>query len=87
MSFVVEPDDLNLTVRDGLLQIRYIQSQQHHNGGYTERRYGAFSRTVSLPSGLKSSAAKSTCKHGVLTVRIPRTEESKRAFRRIPVQG
>jgi HSP20 family protein len=82
----IEPRDLDVTVRDGALHIRYERREEQSDGGWTRRRYGALTRTVALPSGLDTAAAKATCRHGVLTVRIPRTEESRHRIRKIPVQ-
>ncbi|WP_447972918.1 Hsp20/alpha crystallin family protein [Nitrospira sp. Kam-Ns4a] len=87
----LDPKDLDVTVRDGMLQIRYERREERReragNGGFTESRYGAMARTVALPDGLDTAAAKATCKHGLLTVRIPRTQEARQRVRRIPVQG
>jgi HSP20 family protein len=44
---------------------------------YQERCYGAFSRSVVLPSGLKSDKAEATMEDGVLTLTIPKAEEVK----------
>jgi HSP20 family protein len=83
----IEPQDLNVMARDGMLEIRYERRDEQSNGGWTQRRYGAFSRTVALPGQLDTAAARATCRHGVLVVRIPRTEEGKHRVRRIPIQG
>ncbi len=42
-----------------------------------ERRYGAFSRTVSLPSAIDDSRIEATYEAGVLTLRLPKSEEAK----------
>jgi len=44
---------------------------------YQERRYGAFSRSVVLPGGLKPDKAEATMEDGVLTLTIPKAEELK----------
>jgi len=44
---------------------------------YQERRYGAFSRCVALPSGLKTDKAEATLEDGILTITIPKAEEVK----------
>ena len=44
---------------------------------YQERRYGAFSRSVVLPSGLKTDKAEATMEDGILTLTIPKVEEVK----------
>ena len=40
-----------------------------------ERRYGAFARTIPLPSRVDQEKAEAELEHGVLTVRLPKTEE------------
>jgi HSP20 family protein len=50
-----------------------------------ERDSGEFSRSVQLPADLDLSRAEATCKHGMLTVRIPKKEEAKP--RQITVQA
>jgi HSP20 family protein len=44
---------------------------------YQETRYGSFSRSVVLPGGLKTDKAEATMEDGVLTLTIPKTEETK----------
>ena len=56
----------------------------------TQRRHDGTPVRLIFPGGvpaegLESSHARATCKHGLLTVRIPRTEEAKRKSRRIIV--
>lgn len=84
----IEPKDLDVSVRDGVLHVRYQKAEEYHgNGGYWRRSYGAFSRSVALPTGLDFDRSKAECRHGILTVRIPRTLEAKERIRRIPVQA
>ncbi len=42
-----------------------------------ERRYGSFSRSVTLPSGLKADKADATFADGMLTLKVPKSEEVK----------
>jgi HSP20 family protein len=42
-----------------------------------ERTYGSFSRSFSLPNTVNSEAIKAEYKNGVLTVNLPKREESK----------
>ncbi len=51
---------------------------------YSETSYGAFHRVVPLPAEVDRDNADATYKHGVLTVRLPKTEEAK--GRRISVK-
>jgi len=42
-----------------------------------ERSQGEFSRSIQLPQDLDLQAADATCKHGVLTIRVPKHEDAK----------
>lgn len=43
----------------------------------SERRFGSFKRTVSLPQGIKADDVKAKFKNGVLSLEIPRDESQK----------
>ena len=43
----------------------------------TERHYGSFTRSFSLPDSVDASQIAATYKDGVLTIRLPRREEAK----------
>jgi HSP20 family protein len=53
--------------------------QRVKEGSYlrTERTYGSFSRSFSLPSTVNTDAIKAEYKDGVLTVELPKRAESK----------
>jgi len=42
-----------------------------------EMRYGSFSRSITLPSGLQTDKAEATLEDGTLTLTIPKAEETK----------
>ena len=54
---------------------------------YQERRYGAFSRSVRLPGSLKTDKAEAVFENGVLTLTIPKAEESKPKTVKVKVEG
>ena len=87
----IDPKHLNVTVRDGMLQVWCEQREERRScdgdNGWMERRYGSFSRSFSLPYDVDTSKAEAKCAHGVLTVRIPRTEEAKQKVRRIQIKS
>lgn len=43
-----------------------------------ERRYGRVERSIPLPEGLDSDAARASFRNGVLTIEIPKGEDAKR---------
>ena len=51
-----------------------VKEEQFH---HIERRYGAFSRSFSLPRTVDSGKVAAEYKNGVLTVRLPLREEAK----------
>jgi HSP20 family protein len=77
----VSPDDVDITVQGDVLTVKgeTKEEKKEEKKGYIfqERRYGSFSRAVTLPEGLKTGEAEATLENGVLTLRIPRSEEVK----------
>ena len=67
-SYIVE-------LRDG----NFIQQEKIEKGSSLrqERRYGAFERTLSLPTTVVADQAKAEFEHGVLTLTLPKAEEVK----------
>jgi HSP20 family protein len=83
----LDPKQLQLEVRNGMLHVSYEQETEWrpNNGDATGRRYAAFHRTVALPDGVDDERAEATCKHGVLTVRIPWRREAGQRTHRLTV--
>ena len=77
----VKPEDVSIDITGETLTIRgeskVEEETKKEDYLYQERRYGVFSRSVVLPSGLKSDKAEATVEDGVLTLTIPKAEEAK----------
>ena len=77
----VKAEDLDITITGDTLTIKGETKAEEEvkREGYIrqERRYGTFSRSVSLPDGLDTDNTEATFKDGVLTLRIPKLEEIK----------
>ncbi|HXZ86446.1 MAG TPA: Hsp20/alpha crystallin family protein [Myxococcota bacterium] len=74
------PEDLSVESRGQTLQVSGKRSQeQAAEGAYhrRERMAGEFSRSIQLPRDVDPSQAVASCKHGVLTVRVPARAETK----------
>jgi HSP20 family protein len=74
-------EDIDITVDKGTLTIRGerkfsadVKEEQFHR---IERKYGAFSRSFSLPQTVDTSKVAAEYKNGVLTVKLPVREEAK----------
>jgi len=87
----MKPDDLELTVENSVLTVsgekRWQKEEGKAEGDYhlLERRYGKFARSFTLPQPVDASRIDATYEQGVLTVRLPKTEEAKP--RRIEVRS
>ena len=77
----VKPEQVEVTITGDALTIRGESKEENEvkeeNYVRKERRYGSFSRCVTLPSGVKADKAEATFENGVLTLKIPKTEEAK----------
>ena len=74
-------EDIDITVERNTLTMSGekklggdVKEEQFH---HIERRYGAFSRSFSLPQTVDAAKVSAEYKHGVLTVRLPLREEAK----------
>jgi len=70
----VELDDNTLTVSG---QRERTQEETGERFYRYERRFGTFSRSVTLPTGVNEDQVKADYKDGVLEIRVPKPEEQK----------
>jgi HSP20 family protein len=79
----VKPDDIEITYDKDTLtikgEVKEEKEEKDEDRRYymRERRYGSFSRSISLPSTIKSDAIDATYEAGVLTLHLPKAEEAK----------
>ncbi len=70
----VRQEDVDITLQNNLLTIRGERKaeQEEQRGGYyvRERRYGSFSRSLTVPEGLDESKIRARYENGVLEVRV-----------------
>ncbi len=73
------PDEVDVTIDDDRLMIRGELRPPLQNVDYLfqERAYGAFSRTLTLNVPVESDEAEAVFENGVLTLTLPKAEESK----------
>ncbi len=74
-------DEIDITVENYVLTIKGekklagdVKEEQFH---HVERRYGAFSRSFSLPRTVDASKVSADYRNGVLTIKLPLREEAK----------
>lgn len=87
----MDRDDIELTIAGDGLVVRgekKVERQDDKRGYYlSERTYGAIYRHLPMPSGVDIEKAEASFLNGVLTVRIPRTEEARANEKQIPIEG
>jgi HSP20 family protein len=79
----IKPDEVKVTVEDDVLTVsgEHREESEEKKGDYMrrERRYGSFSRSMSLPAGIDVEDIESTTEDGVLEVTIPLPEAEDKA--------
>jgi len=77
----MDPKDIQLQLHDGALTVKGEKKQEKEEKDEryhrVERSYGAFARSVRLPSAVDASKVTADYKNGVLTVKLPFREEAK----------
>jgi len=77
----VRPEDVQITAHGDTLTIRgeIKEDQERKDDQYhlRERRFGLFQRTVTLPTTISADKAQAQFDNGVLTLILPKAEESK----------
>ncbi len=78
----IDEKDLDVTLNGNMMTIsgKKIDERKEKKGEnyiYSERRCGSFSRSVTLPAGIRQKGIKADLKNGVLTVTIEKAEPVK----------
>lgn len=85
----VSEEDIELNIEGGVATVRGEKKTEREDSGdtwfFSERRYGAFSRSFRLPDDADADAVKAEMKDGVLTVTLPRKSPVTSDAKRIPI--
>jgi HSP20 family protein len=77
----VKANEVEITFEDGLLTIQGERRPAHQAGGQkiqrSERRYGAFRRSITLPSHVQPGKIEAATQDGVLRVMVPKASGAK----------
>ncbi len=77
----MEKDEFSVEVRQNRLFLRGEKKYQRESKGKNFHRvecsYGSFSRSFPLPCEVESDKAEAVYRHGVLNIRLPKTEASR----------
>jgi HSP20 family protein len=85
----VSEEDIQFHIHGGVATIRGEKKTEREDSGdtwfFSERRYGAFSRSFRLPEDADADAVKAEMKDGVLTVTLPRKAPVESTGKRVPI--
>jgi HSP20 family protein len=77
----LKKDEIDLSLHDGVLTITGERKHEVQNGEgrsfRSERYFGKFQRSVTLPTPVDSTKVNASYKDGILTVELPKAEEAK----------
>jgi HSP20 family protein len=86
----MDPKHIDISLSDGVLTIKGEKKEEKEekeaNYHLVERSYGAFSRSIRLPSEVQSDKINASYKNGVLKITLPKSEEAKKKEIKIKVE-
>jgi len=87
----MDEKDIEITLSNGSLSIRgektFDKEEQDEQHYMSERRYGSFQRSFRLPEMVDADKIEATFAKGVLTVRLPKSEEARKNEKKIEVKA
>jgi HSP20 family protein len=87
----MDEKDIDVSVSAGMLTMkgekREEKKEKHKGYRMSERRFGSFQRSFSLPTGVETEKIAAEFSKGVLSLTLPKTEQAKRQTKKIPVKG
>ena len=87
----LDAGNIEVTYADGVLTIKgekQDQKKEEKKDYYlSERRYGSFQRSFSMPNGIDADKIAATFKNGILTVSLPKTVEAQKSEKKITIKA
>jgi HSP20 family protein len=76
----IDEKDLDVRVENHVLTLsgekKEERKEEKKNYIFSERKFGSFTRSISLPEGIKADKIKASFKKGVLNIEIPKDEKA-----------
>ena len=87
----IDEKDVELTIDGNVLTLsgekKAEREEKKDNYHWSERTYGSFRRSFTLPDGVDADKAAAKFAKGVLTVTLPKTEKAKKQQRKIEIKS
>jgi len=87
----MEEKDVEVRLSDGALTIKGEKKEEKEEKRkdyyVSERRYGAFQRSFSVPEGIEADKVEAHFKNGVLTVSLPKTPAAQKREKKIAIKA
>ena len=87
----MDEEDIDVTLSGDSVTIRGEKNEETEDKGKgyyrSERRYGSFHRVIPLTSEIDEDKVEAKFKKGVLSLKLPRTEEAARRSKKIQIKG
>ena len=87
----IEEKDIDVRLSDRLLTVSGEKKEEHEEGEkesdyyFSERRFGTFKRSVSIPESADVDKVKATFKNGVLTVTLPKNGDAAKEGKKVEI--
>jgi HSP20 family protein len=76
----IQAEDIDVSITGDTLTIRGETREETESSGVNylrkERRFGSFSRSITIPRPIKAEEAAASFKNGILTITIPKAESA-----------
>jgi len=86
----MDPKEFDISLSEGTLTIKGEKKQEkveeEENYHLVERRYGTFTRSISLPKKVEGDKIIASYKDGILRVTLPKFEEAKKKEIKVKVE-
>lgn len=87
----IDPKNVEVNVTGDTLTIKGEAKAEQENKGRNfyrrELRYGMFQRAIALPTEVKSDETTATFRHGILEIRIPKSERVRPKSVKVSIEG
>ena len=87
----LEQKNIDITISGDMLTLkgekRYEKEEKDKNRYMSERAYGSFQRSFTLPEGIDRDKIAADLSRGVLTVTLPKTEQAQKQQKKIEVKA